>query len=178
MEPKRLYRSLDDRKIAGVAGGLGEYFLIDPLLIRLIFVILLLAGGGGFIIYLVLWIVTPEKPYRMASNQDRTSSMNQPYAGSDPVADNGQEEASSTQYREDFSQTTDNKPSNASKPIKKEKKGSLVGGLVLITLGALFLADELVPQVNFGDLWPLILVAIGIGLLINAMSNRKNEIKN
>ncbi len=178
MEPKRLYRSLDDRKIAGVAGGLGEYFLIDPLLIRLIFVVLLLAGGGGFIIYLVLWIVTPEKPYRIENHKEHNPGMRQPDAEAPPVSGDWQEEPRSPQSPEDTTQATENKPFNTPKPIKKKTKGSLVGGLVLITLGVLFLADELVPQVNFGDLWPLILVAVGIGLLINAIANRKNETKN
>ncbi len=44
-------------------------------------------------------------------------------------------------------------------------KGGLVGGLVLIVLGVLFLADNLFPQFNFSDYWPLILVAVGVGLL-------------
>ena len=51
MESKRLYRSQTDRKFAGVAGGLAEYFVMDPLLIRLVFVVLALAGGGGFILF-------------------------------------------------------------------------------------------------------------------------------
>ena len=44
MESKRLYRSLTDRKFAGVAGGLAEYFVMDPLLIRLAFVVLTLSA--------------------------------------------------------------------------------------------------------------------------------------
>lgn len=60
---KRLYRSRQDRMIAGVCGGLGEYFNVDPVIIRIIFFILLLPGGlPGFIPYVILWIVVPEKP--------------------------------------------------------------------------------------------------------------------
>jgi len=63
MKNKRLYRSKKDKKIAGVCGGLGEYFGIDPTILRIIFVILLLPGGfPGFLPYLVMWIVIPEKP--------------------------------------------------------------------------------------------------------------------
>jgi phage shock protein C len=48
--------------IAGVCGGLAEYFDIDPLIPRLIFIVLLLPGGlPGFIPYIILWIVVPEK---------------------------------------------------------------------------------------------------------------------
>ncbi|MCK9421747.1 MAG: PspC domain-containing protein [Bacteroidales bacterium] len=180
MESKRLYRSLTDRKIAGVAGGLGEYFVMDPLLIRLVFVILLLAGGGGFIIYLVLWIVTPENPYRVQTNINHPVGETQPFNETASGADNRQPEYESQKTGEDTSSgSTVNNSSEAKKsPLSKHKRGSLIGGLVLITIGALFLADELIPQVNFGDLWPLILVAIGVGLLINAITNRQKETNN
>jgi phage shock protein C len=63
MNHKRLYRSRTDRKIAGVCGGLAEYFGIDPVIIRIIAVILLLPGGlPGFIPYVIMWIVVPEEP--------------------------------------------------------------------------------------------------------------------
>jgi phage shock protein C len=168
MEPKRLYRSITDRKFAGVAGGLAEYFVMDPLLIRLAFVILTLAGGGGFLIYLVLWIVTPENPVRVQP------SVNQ------PAPDFQQQNPGSADFKTEPGGYTsgDPKPDSTSSvtppaPQTRERnKGSLIGGLVLITLGALFLADELIPQVNFGDLWPVILIVIGVGLLINAVVKR------
>lgn len=66
---KRLYRSTTDMKIAGVCGGLAEYFKIDPTIIRIIFVILLLPGGfPGFIPYVIMWIVVPVKPKTGRSN--------------------------------------------------------------------------------------------------------------
>lgn len=60
---KRLYRSTTNRKISGVCGGLGEYFNIDPTIVRVIFVILALPGGlPGVIPYAILWIVVPQGP--------------------------------------------------------------------------------------------------------------------
>lgn len=59
MEAKRMRRSNTDKIIAGVCGGLGAYYNIDPTLVRLTFVILLFAQGVGAIIYLFLWIVLP-----------------------------------------------------------------------------------------------------------------------
>jgi phage shock protein PspC (stress-responsive transcriptional regulator) len=60
---KRLYRSKTDRKIAGVCGGLAEYFGIDATIVRVIAVILLLPGWlPGFLPYVVLWVVVPENP--------------------------------------------------------------------------------------------------------------------
>lgn len=67
---KRLYRSTTDRKIAGICGGLAEYFDIDPVIVRIIAFILLLPGGlPGLLPYIILWIVVPENPNRSASRR-------------------------------------------------------------------------------------------------------------
>ena len=60
METKRLYRSKDDRWIGGVCGGIGEYFGIDPIIIRLLFLLAFLGWGAGLLIYLLMWIIVPE----------------------------------------------------------------------------------------------------------------------
>jgi phage shock protein PspC (stress-responsive transcriptional regulator) len=60
---KQLYRSTNNKMIAGVCGGLAEYFNIDPVIVRIIALILLLPGGlPGFIPYVILWIAVPTKP--------------------------------------------------------------------------------------------------------------------
>lgn len=72
MNNKRLYRSRTDKQIAGVAGGLGDYFNVDPTLVRVLFIILTLLGGPGILIYIVLWLVMPEEPrYMMAQKRKR-----------------------------------------------------------------------------------------------------------
>lgn len=61
--PKRLYRSNKDYALAGIAGGLGEYFNIDPVIIRVLFVFLTVFTGGMFLLgYLVLIFVIPREP--------------------------------------------------------------------------------------------------------------------
>lgn len=60
-EPRVLRRSRDDRVIAGVCGGLGRYLGVDPVLLRIAFVVLAIAGGGGFLLYIVSWILIPEE---------------------------------------------------------------------------------------------------------------------
>ncbi len=62
MKDKKLIRSADDRMLAGVAGGLAEYLDIDPVIVRLLFVIITLFGGGlvGILLYAVLWVIMPE----------------------------------------------------------------------------------------------------------------------
>ena len=57
---KRLYRSRKNKVLGGVCGGLGEYFDIDPSLIRLIWLLVVFMGGSGVLIYIILWIVLPE----------------------------------------------------------------------------------------------------------------------
>ncbi len=59
---KRFYLSNNDRYIAGVCGGLGEYLNVDPTVIRILAVIFGLMGWG-IIAYLVCWIIAPRAPY-------------------------------------------------------------------------------------------------------------------
>jgi len=60
MEEKRLVRTLDNRMICGVCGGIGKYFNIDPTLIRLIWVIASILGGSGLLVYIIAAIIIPE----------------------------------------------------------------------------------------------------------------------
>jgi phage shock protein C len=62
MAEKKLMRSTTDKMVAGVCGGLAEYFDIDPTLVRALFVIVTLLGGSGILIYIILWLVMPEAP--------------------------------------------------------------------------------------------------------------------
>jgi phage shock protein C len=63
MKTKKLYRSRDDKMIAGVCGGIAEYLEIDPVIVRLVALVLLLPGGlPGLLPYIILWIVVPKKP--------------------------------------------------------------------------------------------------------------------
>ncbi len=67
MTTKRLYRSRQDRMIAGVCGGIGHYLNIDPTLIRLALLLLAIWGGGGILVYIIAWIVIPEEPVAEAA---------------------------------------------------------------------------------------------------------------
>lgn len=59
---RRLYRSRTQRMVGGVCGGLGEYFDIDPTIVRLLFVVTALAGGPGLLAYIIMLIVVPSEP--------------------------------------------------------------------------------------------------------------------
>lgn len=58
---KRFYLSSSDKKIAGVCGGIAEYFDIDSLLVRVGFVLLAFGLGGGIMAYLLLWLLAPTR---------------------------------------------------------------------------------------------------------------------
>ena len=59
---KRLTRSRTERWIGGVCGGIGDYFSLDPTIIRVVFVLAALILGGGLLIYLILWLIIPLEP--------------------------------------------------------------------------------------------------------------------
>ena len=59
--PREIRRSRDDKVLAGVCSGIGRYFGVDPLLIRIGFVVLIFAGGGGILTYLICWLLIPEE---------------------------------------------------------------------------------------------------------------------
>jgi phage shock protein C len=61
---KKLYRSTTNKILGGVCGGLGEYFDVDPVIIRVLWVIFMLAGGAGVIAYIIAWLIIPKKPRR------------------------------------------------------------------------------------------------------------------
>jgi len=120
--------------IGGVAGGLGEYFGIDPVIVRIIFVLLALATGTGVLLYVILWVVMPEAPAEMTAD------------GYAPV----------TYHKMDA-----------------RERSLLVGG-VLIALGLIFLMKELNLWwwLQIWRLWPLLLVAAGLALLIDRGRSR------
>ncbi|MCD4736689.1 MAG: PspC domain-containing protein [Bacteroidales bacterium] len=140
MENTRLYRTGSDSIIAGVCGGLGKHLKVDPIIFRILFVIAFFVGGSGLLVYIILWIVTP-----LDDTINQTQSMNNNMGNSE------------------FKQPG----INPEQEKKKENKpdGNLWAGIILITIGALFLFDRFIPNLHFGDLWPILLIVIGVVLL-------------
>jgi len=135
---KKLTRSMSNRKIAGICGGLGEHFNVDPLVFRIIFLVLLFGGGSGFLLYLVLWIVIPE---------DKTSI---PYQ---TLQDTEAEEVNSKSPRKNF---------------KENHSGIFWGILLVafgfLWLGRSF-GIFYFHWFNVLKLWPLLIIWLGISLL-------------
>jgi phage shock protein C len=137
---KRLFRSETNRVLAGVAGGLGEYFQIDPTIIRLIFVLLTVFGGGGVLVYIILWILIP------GQNRINTNSE-------DTIKENAEElKNKAKNFAQEFKRMpSDNHPRNWF-------------GFIIIVLGLLFLFDNL-GFLRFHLFWPVLLIALGLFLL-------------
>jgi phage shock protein C len=67
---KRFYRSEKDKIIGGVCAGIADYLNIDPVVIRIIFVVALLTEGFGLMLYIILWIVIPSENSKKESNKE------------------------------------------------------------------------------------------------------------
>lgn len=68
LEGKHLYRSKTDRIFAGLCGGVGEYLNVDPLVIRLFWLLLTFLGGSGILVYLIGWLIIPENQKSQQQN--------------------------------------------------------------------------------------------------------------
>jgi len=67
---KRLYRSRKNQIVGGVCGGVGDYFELDPVLIRLVWLIMILFGGIGILLYFIAWIIIPVDLDSVAAKSD------------------------------------------------------------------------------------------------------------
>ena len=153
---KRLNRSQSDRMIAGVCGGLGEYLAVDPVWIRLFFVLLLFATGIGFWAYLILWIIVP--------NEGRTVG-----APGETVQANVQEMADrAREFGESIQRGLqgDRSPSEAG-----PTSGPIIVGLAFVLLGAFLLLNQfnLFGLLRWDVLWPSLIVLAGVALLISRL---------
>ena len=139
----RLYKSRDDRFLFGVAGGLAEYFDIDPVLVRVGWVLLAIGTGGiGLLVYIVLAIVTPDGR-RMGSKSSDTGVA--PDDVSDSTDETSQQERSSR---------------------RETARNVLAGGLIIV--GAVILLHNLgvFGSIRWDIVWPVAIVALGLTILI------------
>lgn len=142
----RLYRSGVDKKLGGVCGGLADYFDIDATLIRLIGLITFFMGGMGLLVYILAWVIIPLNPADQVGGHPRSVG--------DEIRSSVQDLSSSAQgFAEDL---------RATHPEHRKR----YVGIALIVLGILFLLDRWMPFFfDWGKLWPIILIIIGIGII-------------
>jgi phage shock protein PspC (stress-responsive transcriptional regulator) len=145
----KLYRSRTDSMIGGVCGGLGQYLGIDPIIVRLFFVLLALGDGVGVLIYLVLWLIVPRQGQAEAATMEENIR-----AGAGEIAERAR--ALGDDLRE-----------AARSP---NPQAGLIIGVALIVLGVVFLLQNLhiawLRWLDFDLFWPGLLIVAGLTLLL------------
>lgn len=157
---RRLFRSPDDRVLAGVAGGMAETYDFDPALVRVMWALLILVSGGLFLIlYIIMALVVPLRP-----------------AGMSPWGPNPAE-----------ANTPGGAPSDATPPVpptmpgatppptgyyrhyrRHDGSGTLIIGLLLVLAGAYFLAREYIPALSAALVGPVLVIGVGLLLVVFA----------
>lgn len=137
--PERVYRSVRDKMVGGVCGGLADYFRVDAALVRLIALIAVFAGGVGFLAYLAAWIIIPVNPSEFGGYVDNYKPG---------IGDEVKEAATEADYQ------------------NQENRTKIVGG-VLVALGAMFLLERWFPHwFDMSKMWPVFLIVIGLFIIV------------
>lgn len=179
----RLYRSRDDRMLAGVAGGVAEMIDADPSIIRVAWVLLVfLTGGIALIAYIAMAIVVPEGPLggpagatawgsAGATAADgattdggattRATTPGEPVAPGDWIAPDGSTVPMAAAAPR-------SRPARQRHPDDRAR-GGLIAGLILILIGAFFLIQQFVPSIDLGLWWPVAAIALGVLMVVLAV---------
>ncbi len=151
---KRLYKSRKNKVIDGICGGIAEYFDVDPVIVRIAFVLFFFLGGSGLLAYIIGMIIIPSE-HSLEREEREEAAVETP--------------DSSRQYKPEI------KTGEEKTPARTFSNNSLLIGIILVILGAIFLMG------NFSffhspywwirnHLWDLIIpgimIALGIGLLL------------
>ncbi len=150
---KRFYRDDDEGIIGGVAAGLGHYFGIDPVIIRVVFVLMFILGGSGVLLYIILWVVIPEATTTAQKLQMRGQAVNV---------------ESIKEYVHNFRDDAKSGVSNATKSVKNAAKRSssalsrvfsIIGKLIgfgMMVFGLIFFVLTL--MIHFGSIGSFLVI--------------------
>ena len=143
----RFYRSNRDRIIAGVCGGLAEYFQIDPTLVRVVFVLLAIVPHGfGVLLYIVLAFIIPREPgdESTSSDKQKTATIR---------VENGKTIIESDSKNDSW----------------RHGPFNLLGGFIIL-LGVSLLLRQIWPGVSWANnlFWPLVVLFIGLYLILTS----------
>lgn len=152
----RLCRSSTDKVVGGVCGGLAEYLRVDPLIVRVLMVVLAMINGIGLAVYLLMWALVP------AAQVDYPSQEEMVRRNVEEIRERARQLGE--EARGAFGERWD----------AGEKGGSrmLIGGAVLVGVGLLILLRNFGLLWWFGKLWPLVLIAIGVAVLLNNLKEK------
>lgn len=140
----RLYRSRTDRMFAGVAGGLAERLEADPALVRITWAVLVFVTGGlALVVYIIMAFVVPEGSAVGQSGHGLGATAAEDAPGSPP---------------------------GSTAPARRGNGGgTVVLGLALVVVGGALLLERLVPALDLGAWWPLLLVGLGAILIVGSV---------
>jgi phage shock protein PspC (stress-responsive transcriptional regulator) len=197
---KRLYRSTKDSKVAGVCGGIADFFNIDPVLIRISFIFLTFFGLFGIFLYIVLAIVIPIQPVDGANA--KVEDKKQPQNESDSIEKDFENLGKNVENlgknfgakmedlgnnfgtkMEDFGKDFGAKMENFGKEIEEKaenfSKNSTTGkfflsviGTLFIGLGATILIAKFCPYFRFEFYFPTILILCGVVLILFSFNSK------
>lgn len=148
---KRLYKSRADKMIAGVCGGIAEYFDIDPVIVRILFILFFFIGGSAIVAYIIGMIIIPYPVTEsIKPNAEKSQQSSSPAAQNQPV-------------------------------LPSKSNASLIIGIVLVAIGAYFLMGNIpfLRGYYWWFRWhlhdffvPGIFIVIGIVLVINSIQKK------
>jgi phage shock protein PspC (stress-responsive transcriptional regulator) len=171
---QQLYKSRKNKVLDGVCGGIAEYFKVDPIIVRLIWVLATIFGAHifGVVAYFIAAVIIPPEPKKATSSSppeqtnkeegedkdgDGEAKNNEPISEKEPIA-NGKNPGDKELEEIDSEE--------------RKRKFSLLLGLILISLGAFLLIERFVDlnlrvwlSTAIGNFWPVLLIALGVFLL-------------
>lgn len=190
---ERLYRSRDDRMLAGVAAGVADALDADPSLVRIAWALLtIFTGGIALVVYIVMAIVVPEAPpgYTTmppgpaagAPGTAATSSGGATaFAGASGPSGTSETSGSAPAGPPPTSHwATDSETRRAARRARRREsggsaRGGVIAGVILIVVGGFFLIREFLPWFDWHLWWPIGLIALGGLLLVLALVPRNSS---
>jgi phage shock protein C len=142
---KKLVRPKHGRVLFGVAQGLGEYFDIDPVIIRILFVIFTISGGAGILLYIIGILLIP-----------------------DEMKDTIREEVEEIKKNHHANNNESVEEKTSSAKISKQRDSSIIFGLIVLFVGLMFLFSNFLPWLSWGKFWPVILIFFGLLIIADA----------
>ena len=159
---KRLYRSQSDRMIWGVCGGLAKYFDIDPTIVRIIAVLTIFLGSFGIWAYIILAVVVPLEGSKTVEPKET-------------IKENVEEmKETAGELGREIRSTLEGEEGESEEVAKVRHRRRNLFGIIIVVVGILFLLGsfDLFWWFHWGNLWPLILVAIGVLIILSTRRRR------
>ncbi len=181
---RQLFRSRDDRMLAGVAGGLAELWDADPSVVRVVWAILVpFTGGFALLAYVIMALVVPEEdeepvaytqPAAASPSPSTPPAQPPPDGGTPKSADGGTPAVPLTASSAPSDWRSARREARAARrAARRDHRGGpgnigvLIGALLVIA-GIYFLVREYVPDIDLNWLWPAALIALGVVVLLAA----------